>query len=530
MHRPFLLIAAAVLAASHLTSCQSPGTARSGPTGKNFSPGSALQSAQRAWTALPASRPASTEQDQSYTAAMGSLLTSLRSARPLATWTGTQSIEGWQVTFASPGQPLQTIDPATCTDISPSPALSERDSRQLPPVGSGLPVIMKQEYDGRKAASHKLFPLNGRNLPATMTAEFTGPQAVTITFHNTWTHSMATVRGAKRPLATDYRNPIRRSMDPKFLGEFSLKGLLHPDDTLNDAGLYVPFIYDPAKIPVVFVHGLNSDPHIWEQAMHEIASDPALRDRYQPWYFLYPTGLPIHGSAARLRRALTGAIRHYDPHGKSAAMQQMVLVGHSMGGIISRLQVTDSEEEIYHAYFQRDIDKLFASADAKRQIRENLFFEPNPRVARVVFVAVPHRGSGLADLRIVQWLTGLIQRAVRVDQFITDIARTATSTLNPQLIAFKDLGARSVQNLSPRHPLLLAMDRRPVEVPFHSIIGVKQSGKPLPETSDGVVPYTSAHLDGAVSEHRVPATHSCTDHPEVTAEIRRILRQHAGIR
>jgi hypothetical protein len=201
-----------------------------------------------------------------------------------------------------------------------------------------------------------------------------------------------------------------------------------------------------------------------------------------------------------------------------------------MGGIIYRLQVTDSEDAIYRAYFRRDIDQLFASADAKRQIRENLFFEPNPRIARVVFVAVPHRGSGLADLRIVQWMTGLIERAVRIDQFITEIARTATSTLNPQLMAFKDLGARSVQNLSPRHPLLLAMDQRPVEVPFHSIIGVKQAGKPLTDTSDGVVPYTSAHLDHAISEHRVSATHSCTDHPEVTAEIRRILRQHAGIR
>ena len=530
MPRPHLLIAAAAMAAALLTSCKAPLAAAGGSASRAATAGASLASAQTGWSGLPSARSAGGPQQQTYNAAMGSLFASLRAARPISTWTGTQSIDGWQVTFAAPGQPKDTIDPATCTDISVSPALSGKDGKQLPPEGFGLPVIMKQEYDGRKAAVHKLFPLNGRNLPATMTAEFTGPRAVTVTFHNTWTHSTAMVRGAQRPLATDYRTPIHRSMDPKFLGEFSLKGLLRPDDTLNDAGLYVPFVYDPAKIPVVFVHGLNSDPHIWEQAMHEIASDPALRGRYQPWYFLYPTGLPIHGSAARLRRALAGAIRHYDPDGTSAAMKQMVLVGHSMGGIISRLQVTDSEDDIYRAYFRQDIDKLFASADAKRQIRENLFFEPNPRIARVVFVAVPHRGSGLADLRIVQWMTGLIERAVRVDQFITEIARTATSTLNPQLMAFKDLGARSVQNLSPRHPLLLAMDQRPVEVPFHSIIGVKQTGKPLTDTSDGVVPYTSAHLEGAASEHRVSATHSCTDHPEVTAEIRRILRQHAGIR
>lgn len=530
MPRPCFLIAAAAMAAVPLTSCKAPLAAAGGSASHAPNKGVALASALTGWSGLPSARSATPGQQQTYNSAMGSLFASLRAARPISTWTGTQSIDGWQVTFAAPGQPRDTIDPATCTEISVSPVVSDRDSRQLAPEGLGLPVIMKQEYDGRKAAAHKLFPLNGRNLPATMTAEFTGPRAVTVTFHNTWTHSTAMVRGAQRPLATDYRTPIRRSMDPKFLGEFSLKGLLRPDDTLNDAGLYVPFVYDPAKIPVVFVHGLNSDPHIWEQAMHEIASDPALRGRYQPWYFLYPSGLPIHGSAARLRRALASAIRHYDPDGTSVAMKQMVLVGHSMGGLISRLQVTDSENDIYRAYFRRDIDKLFASADAKRQIRENLFFEPNPRIARVVFVAVPHRGSGLADLRIVQWMTGLIERAVRVDQFITEIARTATSTLNPQLVAFKDLGGRSVQNLSPRHPLLLAMDKRPVEVPFHSIIGVKQAGKPLTETSDGVVPYTSAHLEGAASEHRVSATHSCTDHPEVTAEIRRILRQHAGIR
>lgn len=529
MSRLPLVLSIVALATAALPSCRSLPDRL--PSQSAAAQDAAFSSARAAWDALPTGRKESPDQQLAYNSAMAGLLKAFHAWQSPASWSGTQSIGSWQVTFDSPSDSLATIAPAVCASVAPIPDPAP-PTKGTPPAhtsGLGLPVVMKQPYKASRAAAHKLFPLNGRHLPATMTANFTGPRSLSITFHNTWNQNKTSLRNTSRTLAADYAAAIHHSMDPKFLGAFSLKGLLHPEETLEDAGLYLPFPCHPDKIPVVFVHGLNSDPHIWENAMREIASDPDLRSRYQPWYFLYPTGLPIHGSAAKLRRALTHALEHYDPNGKSPALHQMVLVGHSMGGIISRLQVTNSGDDFYRAYFSSPPEKLLASSSTKRSVQENLFFKPAPHVSRVIFVAVPHRGSRIADMRIVTALTGLIQRAVRVDQFITDIARTAGNVLNPELLAFKDLGGRSVQNLSPRHPVLKAMDQRPVAVPYHSIIGIRKQGKPLPETSDGVVPYSSAHLDGAVSELPVPAWHSCTARPDVTAEIRRILRSHAHL-
>ena len=493
---------------------------------------SAAAAAESAWQALPPRSDASPEQQRAYAAATGQFLTALKSQLPLRLWSGSRVVDGWTITFAdsTAGQPL--IAPAKTDEIitiPPRPAQADLPAGSVR-GGIGLPIVLRQEYDAGRASSKKLFPLNGRHLPATLTVEFTGPRAATLAFHDTWQADRARVKGRSRALALDFPHAVHASMDPKFLGAFSLRGLLRPDEALEDAGLYVPFPYDPGRIPVVFVHGLNSDPHIWERAILELVADPQLRARYQPWYFLYPTGLPIHGSAAQLRRALATAIRHYDPEGNDALLRRMVLVGHSMGGIISRLQATDSGNDIYSAYFTAPPDALSLSPANRRMVEENLFFKPAPFVSRVIFVATPHRGSRVADFRIVQALTGLIRRAVRVDEFITDVARNAEGLLNPELRAFKDLGGRSVQNLSPRHPILKAMDRRPVAVPHHSIIGVLNPRKPLAESTDGVVPYWSSHLDSAASEMTVEAWHSCTHKPEVTGEIRRLLRAHAGLK
>jgi hypothetical protein len=63
---------------------------------------------------------------------------------------------------------------------------------------------------------------------------------------------------------------------------------------------------------------------------------------------------------------------------------------------------------------------------------------------------------------------------------------------------------------------------------YHSIIGREAEGEPLESSSDGVVPYASAHLDGAESECVVRGDHGCQDSPETIREIRRILYLHLG--
>jgi len=62
-------------------------------------------------------------------------------------------------------------------------------------------------------------------------------------------------------------------------------------------------------------------------------------------------------------------------------------------------------------------------------------------------------------------------------------------------------------------------------IPYHSIIGDRGRGD-TPNSSDGVVPYWSSHLDGAESEQIVPSGHPAHRDPQAIAEMVRILKKH----
>ena len=62
-------------------------------------------------------------------------------------------------------------------------------------------------------------------------------------------------------------------------------------------------------------------------------------------------------------------------------------------------------------------------------------------------------------------------------------------------------------------------------LPFHTIVGRKDPNVPLAQSSDGYVPYASAHLDGAVSEVAITSGHSVQETPQAIIELRRILRE-----
>jgi hypothetical protein len=87
--------------------------------------------------------------------------------------------------------------------------------------------------------------------------------------------------------------------------------------------------------------------------------------------------------------------------------------------------------------------------------------------------------------------------------------------------------ATSVAQLGVGNPVLQAINQLPLSeaVPFHSIVGY--NGKePLPAGGDGVVPYTSAHLDGALSELVVSSDHSAEETDLAIVEMKRILTVH----
>ena len=325
-----------------------------------------------------------------------------------------------------------------------------------------------------------------------------------------------------RPLAADFSSMIHASLGrPNFL-KMAFSGLLHPERWFGESGMFMLEPYDPGKVPVIMVHGLQSDPHIWENTATALMSDPKIGSRIQVWYFMYPTGLPIPGSASRLRGTMSALKKAVDPEGDDFATNHMFMIGHSMGGLLTRMQVIDSGNDLYRAYFRKPMDKLAVTPGTKRMFQRSFFFEYNPGIRRAVFVCVPHRGSQIADINLVRLFTNIVQIPKLTAQAIAEVLTLDFDAINPQLFQYNNLGANSIDMLSAKHPFFGAMEKRPIKVPFHSIIGDR--GKGIGEkSSDGVVPYWSSHLGGAQTEKILPYPHGCVERPEVVAEIQRIV-------
>ncbi|MCB1228016.1 MAG: hypothetical protein KDK99_19580, partial [Verrucomicrobiales bacterium] len=419
-------------------------------------------------------------------------------------------------------------------ELRPASRVKLRRCKQ--PVGGsgiGLPIVALRERDAQLQKKLPFVPPVGLVNPATIVLEFPRswdadkPIPVEVHMVNTRMRRELTLPGTKRPLALawDLSAAVELGFDNHTLTHYAIRGLLNPGAFIKDAQVYRLNAYRPDQIPVIFVHGLKSDPHVWHHAINAIYSDPVLRERYQIWYFLYPTGLPIPASAAYLRASLTKVREHFDPEGDDEAMKHSVLVGHSMGGLLSRMQVIDSGDTLWDAFFRVPADRLLLSSNTKRDLTRALQFDADPNIERVLYISTPHRGSRIADWAVVRWAIRLIHLPQDLAVTLVNLSATSLSALNPVLLKFDAFGTRSVENLSPEHPFFAALNEIPMTTTFHSVVGDRgRNDSPL--GGDGVVPYWSAHLDDARSEKIVPYGHSCLHTPEVVDEIRRVLHLH----
>lgn len=352
-----------------------------------------------------------------------------------------------------------------------------------------------------------------------------GPEAI-LELHDPLRYRRASLAaGRTAPLAADLSTPLAYHLARSPLPILEQVGLLQPQWVEMLAGLYMLHPYQPGKIPVVLVHGVWSSPRAWLQALNDLRGDPAIRDRYQFWIFLYPTGNPVTASAATLREALSEVRQTMDPQGADPALDQMVLVGHSMGGLLAKMMLQDSGEALWDLVGTRPFADLRATPEQRDLLQRLYFFKPLPSVRRVIFISTPHRGSELGDL----FLGRMVDRLIRLPSSLRATYKAVLKQNSADFFAasLRDGLASSVDNLSRNNPLLMTLQRLPFAagVPYHSIIGQKEPG-PVEDGSDGIVPYLSAHLDGAASELVVPANHSAQDHPAAIREIRRILMIH----
>lgn len=283
--------------------------------------------------------------------------------------------------------------------------------------------------------------------------------------------------------------------------------------------------YVRGKVPVVLIHGLWGRPQLWDRMIESLEADPALGRRYQFWTFRYTSGDSIPFSAHLLRQSLRRARRAFDPDGTDAAFDRMVVVGHSLGGILAKMMVQDSGTRLWQTVCARPIEQVGGPPEDRRLLQQAFCYSPVPEVRRVIFIATPHRGSPLAigPLRVLG--TRLCSRPSRFLQALrTVLANNDPDLFTPEIL--EELPT-SAGELATGHPLLTGLCDQRIEpsVRSHSIIADVRD-RPDPGATDGIVPYASSHLEGVDSELVVRGLHICVDHPVVIREVRRILVEH----
>jgi pimeloyl-ACP methyl ester carboxylesterase len=279
--------------------------------------------------------------------------------------------------------------------------------------------------------------------------------------------------------------------------------------------------YERGKVPVLFIHGLWSTPCSWDGMIHSLEDDPALAKRYQFWTFGYSTGDPIPYSAHLLRNALDDLRRQLDPDKSDRTFERLVVVGHSMGGLLAKLLVVEPGDRLWQCISDRPFADLHGDGSDRELFRSGLMFSARPDVARVVFIATPHRGSPVDRGAVGRIGARLVRKSCPLQA-----AHDRLVAQNPPDY-FRDFFRRalptSIDELEEGNAILNALVELPVRASkAHSIIAVR--GEPRPgEGSDGLVRYTSAHIDPVASELIVSSGHLCQDHPRVIAEVQRIL-------
>jgi len=498
-----------------------------------------LKQAQASWQIMqqeePGTKPAQ-ETLRKYNQSVYKLVTSLRERERTASWGREIQFRGvhpWRVTFDVPAGPgstrtLALSEFAHCW-VASNVKLQKFD-QVVAHNGIGVPVVLAQDDSKRVAAP--FHPPQGEFLPATAVLEFPPevqgrPAGARLRFYNPLAVSEVKVGLHHEMLAENLTAALQPSLTNKTFKKLS-HTLLQSASAEQESGLFFLNRYDKTKVPVVFVYGMNCDPSVWKNTINALFADPDLRRRYQPVCFIYPTKLPVPVSSARLRELLKRSRDKLDPGHHDAGFAHMVLVGHSVGGLLVRMQVINSGTDFWRSFFSATPREIAAKVDAKTEqlVQKALFFQPIPNVKSVVFICTPHEGCVVAE-------GSILRAAMRLILFLPETARQRMKALvklpkvdmNPVLRDFYNWGVEGPENLSTKHPFFHALARHPVPVTFHSIIATRGSADLL-TSSDGIAPYWSTHLDGAASETIVPYSHGCLENPGTVNAVMNILKKN----
>jgi pimeloyl-ACP methyl ester carboxylesterase len=379
--------------------------------------------------------------------------------------------------------------------------------------GIGAPLVAVARSENSQARQQ--YKLPRVYAPVTAAIRFSGQEAK-LEFVDPMKSDRIAVSKRTFPLAVDLSAPTAMLIARERPERLGFSRVINPQKYADTARLAQLQQYDPNRTPVIFVHGLQETGASWAPMIDSLRNDALIRQHYQFWFFSYPSGYPYPYSAALFRRDLDGIDRAFPNH------KRVVLIGHSMGGMICRLMITDAGDKIWRDFFGTSPAKTPLASDTRNFLEESLVFNHQPDVQRVIFISTPHRGSKLAS----GWIGRIGAAFVRTPRLFTPIY----DSTKPLLVA--DPAARtlkrmpnSVDTLEPNDRFVQAVDKLPITpgIPYYSIMGDRGRGD-TPNSSDGIVPYWSSHLDGAKSELIVNSDHGAQYNAQAIQEVGRILK------
>jgi pimeloyl-ACP methyl ester carboxylesterase len=400
--------------------------------------------------------------------------------------------------------------------------------------GLGVPLIATLS---KNAAAQNGYYVRELGFPVTAFIRFDGgladverPGAARLELYNPKTIEAASLGGKTVPLESDLTTPLAHSLNGQKVDEIGYLGFFRADEVRARTGLKLLEPYQPGKIPVLFIHGLLSTPVTWAPMFNDLQADPTLRDRYQFWVYFYPTADPYLATAADLRKRLNQLRNDLDPQHRDPALDRMVVVGHSMGGLISKLLTVDGGDDYWKLVSDGSFDQVKSRPEVHEELQETFYFKHRTDVSRVIFLGTPHHGSKLSPSFIARESL----RFVQLPKMLMDAANELSKE-NPSL-KLQQLPT-SVDLLNPDSPALAVLaGEHNAQVHYHSVIGIAPKSKVSlaylltgdNTPGDEVVPYASAHVDYVESELIVPASHfTVHQHPLAVREVRRILMEHA---
>jgi pimeloyl-ACP methyl ester carboxylesterase/predicted GNAT family acetyltransferase len=385
--------------------------------------------------------------------------------------------------------------------------------------GIGAPLVAKRELTAQQASAMFCPPYIYYSVTAT--AQFEGSRCV-ISINDPLAEESVRVDGHSYPLAADFTASYALLLAREKPQKLGFARLLRPQEYAATARVARLEPYNPNKTVLLLIHGLMDTPATWVPMLNDLRGDKDIRRNYQFWFYSYPSGYPYPYSAAILRHELDAIEK------KFPLRKPMVVIGHSMGGCITRTLITDTGTKLWIEAFGHPPAETQMPADSKRLLEKAIIFKHRREIGRVVFMSAPHRGANLAS----NWIGRIGSMLVRTPTKLLTVGRTLRENLttDPAALQLKRL-PNSVDTMAPNNRFVMGINTIPITpgIPYHSIIGDRGRGD-TPNSSDGVVPYWSSHLDGAASERIVPSDHSSPKNPEAIAEVHRILKLNAQSR